>query len=218
MRPRALAEVDLYLKEWLGESGKYHLVEDAEQFFNDLARALVGKEGDALEARRRIAWGLISRSKELKNRVYSYNFSFDRQTDDVVASLCSRLNLNAPGADENEAEDAGGDDEDIEVDIDYEESNGPSFDAVIRAFDDPSQRDEVVSELIAVCDSLRERQRQGKAGRRALESVQAANRHLQEVDLSKADPVTYESLERQLRSVSDRATKLIDIVSVSRRV
>ena len=42
---RALNEVDIYLKDWLRKPGEYRLVEDAEQFFNDLAKALDGVEG-----------------------------------------------------------------------------------------------------------------------------------------------------------------------------
>ena len=199
---RALAEAELYLKEWLRQPGEYQLVEDAEQFFNDLAKALDGKQGDALEASRRIAWALISNSKNLKRRVYDYNFSFDRRTDEVVSVLADRLgvDLTAQPAEEDLAP---GD-----IDIDIDEGGTTSLDALFEAFDDPAQRQAVTDELIAVCDSILEQDRQGEIGRSALLSAQAANNKLLEVDLTKADPTTYGAIETQLDSAIQRANKL----------
>lgn len=197
----ALTEADIYLKEWLREPGEYQYVEDAEQFFNDLAKALEGKQGEALETSRRIAWSLLS-SRNLTRRVYDYRFSFDRRTDEVASALADRLNvdLTAPSQHELDIED---------LDIDLDGDNGEtSLDPLIEVFDDPSRRDVVTDELIAVCDSILEQDKQGEAGRRALASVQAANSKLQEVDLTKADPATYIALGKQLDSITDRAAKL----------
>ncbi len=199
---RALREAEIYLKEWLREPGEYQHVEDAEQFFNDLAKALDGKQGDALEASRRIAWALLGNSKNLKRRVYDYNFSFDKKTDEVVSALVDRLGIDLSAR-------ADGDDppDDLIVDL-GEEPGTTSLDPLIEVFDDPAQRKTVTDELIAVCESIWEQDRQGEIGRRALASVQAANSKLQEVDLTKAEPGTYGAIKTQLDAVIDRANKI----------
>jgi hypothetical protein len=201
---RALNEADLFLKEWVMQAGEYQHVEDAEQFFKDLAKALEGKSGEELEASRRIAWTLISNSKSLKRRVYDYNFSFDKRSDEVISRLVDRLDidLTKEGGD-------GEDDQDDELDVNLDvDETQTSLEPLIEAFDDPSHREIVENELVAVCDGILEQDRQGEVGRRALAAVQQANSKLQEVDLTKAYPNTYESLESQLGSVIDRASKL----------
>lgn len=200
---RALLEAEIYLKDWLREPGEYQHVEDAEQFFNDLAKAVSGKEGQPLEASRRIAWALLSNPQKLSRRVYDYNFSFDKRTDEVVSSLVDRLGIDLSVTEPQ------GDDEADPLDIDLEdEEEATSLDPLIEVFDDNTQRDHVADQLISICDTILELDRQGEIGRRALAAVQAANNKLQEVDLSKADPTTYGSIDSQLDSVIDRATKL----------
>jgi hypothetical protein len=200
---RALTEAEIYLKEWLREPGEYQNVEDAEQFFGDLAKALEGKQGEALEASRRVAWALQSSSKNLKRRVYDYNFSFDRRTDEVVSTLSDRLGIDlSPQA----SEDKGGAGD---LDIDLGDGNETtSLEPLIEVFDDPARRQAVTDELIAVCDSILEQDRQGEIGRRALAVIQAANSKLQEADLTKADKNTYSAIETQLDSIVQRANKL----------
>lgn len=203
---RALTEVDIYLKDWLREPGEYQLVEDAEQFFNDLAKALDGIEGDALEAKRRIAWALVSNSGNLKRRIYDYNFSFDKKTDDVITALSERLSIDlSPKSPPNSIDS----DEDLDIDLgDDDDDDQVSLDAFIEAFDDLSQRDATASELIEVCDSIWEQGREDSIGQQALKAIQAANSKLMSVDLSKADTGTYGAIEAQLAAVKDRVEAL----------
>lgn len=200
---RALTEADIYLKEWLREPGEYQYVEEAEQFFNDLAKALAGKQGEALEASRRLAWALVSNSKNLGRRVYDYSFSFAKRTDEVASALADRLGIDLTA---QKSDDNGGAD-DLFIDLEDDDPD-TSLEPLIEAFDDISQRQTVTDELIAVCDTILEQDRQGEIGRRALAAVQAANSKLQEVDLTKADPNTYQPIDAQLDSVIERATKL----------
>ncbi|SPH17926.1 hypothetical protein DEA8626_01454 [Defluviimonas aquaemixtae] len=215
---RALTEVDIYLKDWLREPGEYQLVEDAEQFFNDLAKALDGIEGDALEAKRRIAWALVSNSGDLKRRIYDYNFSFDKKTDEVITALSDRLSIDlSPKSDpadhdgDDDGDDSDDDDGDDDLDIDLgddDDDDQVSLDAFIEAFDDLSQRDATASELIEVCDSIWEQGREDAIGQQALKAIQAANSKLMSVDLSKADTGTYGAIEAQLSAVKDRVAAL----------
>ncbi|HKW54311.1 MAG TPA: hypothetical protein VJO12_11515 [Stellaceae bacterium] len=197
---RALTEADIYLKEWLRAPGEYQYVEDAEQFFGDLATGLGGKQGEMLEASRRIAWALISNAKKLSGgRVYNYNFSFGQRAEEVLSGLAERLDIDTSP---QPKDDDGG------LDIDLGDEEGTTYEPIIDAFDDAGRRSDVAKELIAVCDSILEKDRQGEIGRQALAAVQAANNKLQEVDLSKADSATYKTIETQLDAVIQRANKL----------
>lgn len=199
---QALTEAEIYLKDWLRTPGEYQRIEDSKQLFGDLAKALNGKEGELLEASRRIAWVLASNSKRLGTRAYDYNFSFGQRTEEVLTSLADRLGIDMT-APEKESEEAGR----LEIDL-GDEGEGTSVEPLIDAFDDSDRRSEVTQELIAVCDSIIEKDRLGEIGRQALIAVQAANGKLQEVDLSKAESGTYKAIEKQLEAVIQRAEKI----------
>ena len=202
---RALTEVDIYLKEWLNAPENYQEVEDAEQFFNDLAKALVGAEGEILEAKRRIAWTLLSNTDRLPGRIYDYGFSFDKKTDEVIAALTERLSIDldaqtiAEGVRENE--------DPFEIDL-GDTSAEVSLEELIGVFDDPDQRETIGEELIDVCVSINEHTRQLRVGNQALSAIRIANTKLMSVDLSKADPKTYTLIHAQLTAVSTQVAAL----------
>lgn len=205
---RALTEADIYLKEWLREPGEYQHIEDAEQFFNDMAKALSNKEGEELEASRRIAWSLISNSKRLNRRVYDYNFGFDKRASSVIDQVCDRL-----GIDASEKEKKSDSSFDLDIDFGGDDEDASSFDGFIKIFDDPFLRENAVSEIISVCESIWEQDRQGEIGKRALVSLQTANSKLQEVDLTKADPSTYEAMQSQTTAIIEKAQKIQESLS-----
>ena len=204
---KALIEVDIYLKEWIREPDEYQLVEDAEQFFNDLAKAIDGVEGDVLEAKRRIAWALVSNSDNLGRRIYEYNFSFDEKTDEVITAFCDRLEIDLTPR--RAVDDSPNDTDDLVIDIgDDEDDVETSLEAFVDTLDDISQRETIVQELIDVCNTIREQDRQGAIGSQALNAIKDANSKLMSVDLSKADPKTYGAIEAQLATVKSRVNAL----------
>ncbi len=199
---RALTEVDIYLKEWIREPNNYEIVEDAQQFFNDLAKALNGVEGMMLEIKRRIAWALISNANRLEGRIYGYKFSFEGQTEEVIAALSERLSI-----DHTTTKSMKSVDEDDEIDIDFgdnENGSGSSLENLVDAFDDDAQREAVENELLDVCITINERNRQRGVGNQALSSIRTANTKLMSVDLSKAEPKTYRSIGAQLSAIKSR--------------
>ena len=207
---RALTEVDIYLKDWLQDPENYQQVEDAEQFFNDLAKALIGIEGEMLEAKRRIAWTLLLNTDRLPGRIYEYRFSFEKKTDQVIAALTDRLSLDSEAT---IASDHVDDYEDsLEIDLDDLETD-VSLGGLIGAFDDPDQREAIGEELVAVCVSINERARQQRVGSQALSAIKSANTNLMNVDLSKADPKTYTSIRAQLTAVGERVTTLEQVLA-----
>ncbi len=200
---RALVEVDIYLKEWLCQPGEYQLVEDAKQFFQDMAKSFAGKQGEDLEASRRIAWSLVSSSKNLSRRVYDYNFGFDKRSEEVVAAVCDRLDIDF---DETETEE---DLPDLDIDFGQDVEQCSTLGRFVELFDNERSRGAAIDELIAVCESIWEQDRQGAIGRRALGAIQSANSKLQEVDLSKADGDSFSDMLQQLKSISKRAEHLM---------
>ena len=202
---RALTEVDIYLKEWLNEPDSYERVEDAEQFFRDLAKALMDVEGEMLEVKRRIAWTLLLNSDRLQGRIYDYSFSFDKQTEEVIAELSERL----PIGDEGQSSTEGEDESEDPIEIDLGESvSEQSVERLIGAFDDPDRREEIGEQLVDVCVTINERRRQEKVGNQALAAIRTANTKLMSVDLSKADPTTYTAIRAQLVAVGEQVTAL----------
>lgn len=197
---QALEEADIYLREWASAPGEYQIVEDGKQFFEDLAKGLSGKQGQSLEVRRRFAWALF-KAKNLRTRVFAYNFSFSNRTEEVATSLIDRLGVDMASSKKKENEN------DIEIDI-GDEDEADSLAPLIDIFDDESRREEATDELIAICDHMMEMGRQDKIGGMALAAIQLANRKLHEVDLSKSDSSKYDAIESQLDSVIEKAGKL----------
>jgi len=212
---RALIEVDIFLKEWLRQPNRYEAVEDAQQAFNDLAKAVDGfEEGELLEMKRRIAWALISNSQKLDGRLYGYNFSFGDKTDEVVAALSERLSIDLTAT--TPKDQLADKDDDIDIDfsnLDFgggENGSETSLENLIDAFDntDPTQRETIAAELIEVCNSIREHAKQESVGNQALNAISTANSRLMSADLSKADPSTYEAIGAQLDAIGKRVKTL----------
>lgn len=201
---QALNEARLYLQEWLKRPDEFQLVEDHGQFFNDMAKALHGIEGDALEARRRIGWGIASNSEKFDSRIYDYNFSFRDKANEVIKELSNRcsIDLGHPPHDD--------DDEDIDISLEDDNDGTGSLVAFIRAFDDTNQRDAITEALVDICHTVREQSRQGEIGQRALQDVQKAHAKLMSVDISKADIATHDAIGQQLSEIEKQVTDLQD--------
>jgi hypothetical protein len=202
----ALNEADIYLNDWRHAPGDYRLVKDDEQFFYDLPSRLKGKEGQLLEASRRIGWVLVERSRELGRRVYAYNRMFGDRAPEVLSRLAERIDvdLNAQSGGDTVAAD-----DPLEIDLgETPTPTGQLYDPLLKAIDDSSRRKEIFDELRDVCETLIAGDRTIEEGKLALDTIQQANRLLGEVDFTKAAQATYAALDKQLESVLHRATEL----------
>lgn len=196
----ALAEADLFLKEWAKAEGDYGRVKDAEQFFKDLPSLLEGKDATLQEASRMIAWTLFENREELGERLYNFNVAIGKRAADVVDKLATELGVATEKA---TSQDDGG----FAVDLD-EEPAQISYQPVADLLRDKAKGDEAVETLIELSRNAVEAERGQKTGNAALKAVTAANAKLAEVDLSKTDPKTYTALGKQLDSVLSRANDL----------
>ncbi len=199
----ALTEADLYLSEWAKAEGEYGRVrDDGEQFFKDLPGQLSGKDRPLQEASRVIAWTLFDSRKNLGERIYSFNITFGKRAADVLDRLASDLGV--PLESVEPAPPSAGD---FDVALD-EESGAISYDGVIEVLEDPERREEATEALIEVCRDVIESERDKKSGTAAEKAIILAHSKLAEVDLSRAAPTTYATLDRQLDAIVAKATEL----------
>lgn len=201
----ALAEADLYLKEWAKAEGEYgRISEDAEQLFADLPKRLEKKDAKLAQASRVIAWSLFDNRSKLSGRVYNYNAAFGNLAADVLERTATTLGLPTTTSKKPEAPDT--DDFDIDVDDDADES--PNYDAVIEALSDEATRDDAVESLIEASLTSIEVAKGQKDSEAALKALSEANSKLVSVDLTRAGISTYGGIRKQLEAIESLAGKL----------
>jgi hypothetical protein len=197
----ALKYAEIYLRDWRKKPHDYRLVEAGEQFFSDLVTRLRNKEGELLEANLRMAWMLFDNRQSLGSRIYDFNRVLGDRAADVLTKLAERIEIDLPTeGDEPE--------EYLDIDLGEETPEVTTYGALIVALDDPDRRDEIADELRAVCQTIIDAGRTAKEGRSALGAVQDANTRLTEVDLTKADPKTYDGIDKHLDEVIHRSSDL----------
>jgi hypothetical protein len=203
---QALAEADLYLKEWIGSEGEYSRVkDDAEQFFKDLPKNLEGKSAQLENVSRVIAWSLFDNRFRLPTRIYDYNAAFGKLAEDVVERLAENLGISTEEANTEDAEDY------FSIDIASEDSEA-TYDGVINALKDKSNEDAVTFLIEATLDAIETAKGQ-KSGDAALKAVSQANSKLVSVDLSKANASTYKTIKKQLDAIAGITARLSSSVS-----
>lgn len=198
----ALTEADLYLAEWLNQSGNYEAIEDAKQLFFDIGENVKTKTGESQEVSRRIAWLLADRRSKLKRRVYDFKPMFGKKSDEVAAKLAERFGVEL---DENDSSDEA-DDENFLVDLG--ESSGPTLRPLISLIDDATRRDEVSDQLVEVCEGIIEIERDKRDGQMPLNLIQTANGKLSEVDMTRAAPESLNAIGKQLDAVEAHVGRL----------
>jgi hypothetical protein len=199
----ALAEADLYLKDWAQAEGAYSKVRDeAEQLFNDLPKQLEGKDPALQRASRAIAWTLFDNKDKLPGRVYSFNAAFGKLAGEVIDKVASDLGL----ATETKGveDDTGGFDVDVGGD-----DGAVSYDVVVDTLRNSAEDESVVEALIEAAQNAVEIARGQKSSQAALKAVQQAHAKLIAVDLQRAAPETRAPIRKQLDAIAALVTMLI---------
>ncbi len=200
---QALAEADLYLKEWARAEGEYSRVrEEAEQLFKDLPRRLEGKDAALQAASRAIAWTLFDNRDRLPGRVYDFNAAFGKLASDVMERISTELGVSTEVVDKKESGD------DFAVDFDSDDT-ATSYEAVIELLKDPEIKDEAVDALIEASQNAIEAEKGQKSGEAALKAVGQAHAKLMAVDISRAVPGTHAAMRKQLEGIEQLARLLI---------
>ena len=199
---QALNEADLYLKEWINSEGYYSNVANDEQLFKDLPKLLAGKNQSMQGASRTIAWTLLANKDKVSGRLYNYNAAIGDLAGAVFETISEDLDIPiTAGEQEDEGEFA------IDLTID---EDSPDYSALIGALKNPDTREHAADVLIEACQSALETQKGQQSGRAALKAVTQAHAKLVSVDISRADPITRPILKKQLTSISDVVTKLLE--------
>jgi hypothetical protein len=206
---RALAEADLYLKEWAHAEGEYSRVrEDAEQLFKDLPKRLDGKPAALEEASRVIAWSLFENREKLPGRLYNFNAAFGHLAADVLERAAADLGLATVEADPLvELED----DDSFSIDVDAEapgEGGVVSYDAVIEALKDEATKDDAIDALIDAAEAAMETEKGQKSGQAAIKTLAQAHTKLAAVDLTRATRETYAGIGKQLEAIDKLVKRL----------
>jgi hypothetical protein len=199
----ALNYAEIYLRDWQKKPRDYRLVEAGEQFFDDLVTRLRGKDGALLEANMRMAWILFDNRQSLGGRIYNFNKVLGEKAAEVLSSLADRLEIDPAG--ENPPAETN---DELEVDLGEDETTASSYSSLIAALDDAERREEIAGALRAVCQTIIDAKRTAQEGSSAVIAIRDANTRLAEVDLTRADPKTYDGIDRQLDEVIRRASDL----------
>ncbi|MBD5656809.1 MAG: hypothetical protein IAI50_16755 [Candidatus Eremiobacteraeota bacterium] len=206
----ALGYARIYLAEWKKRAADYSVVEDGEQFFGDLVTRMRNKTGTLREANLRMAWVMFDNRSSLGGRLYDYNKIVGEKAEEVLTQLAERVDTAIE--DEPEEYAAPPEVDDLEIDL-GDEPTEDRFTALIDIFDDDGRRDEVFDQLRAVCQTILDLGKATKLGNAALMAARNANTTLTEIDLSSADPKTFDGIAKQVESVVHIASDLIKKVS-----
>ena len=216
----ALHEVNIYLDESLQKPGHYHEVEDSEQLFRDLAKALRSKDGTETDVSRRIAWILNDNSADLGRRVYDYNFSFGKQTEEVVLGLVEHLDVEVTDAEAQSRPAQGSEftdpDASFDIGIDVFEEPDSSLTPWDRALETLASAAEVSKDtqqhvtdaVITVVTSIYEHNQEGRRQNEARTTLKRIEKDIKKLDLASAHPSTYSAIGRLIESIRERAVVL----------
>lgn len=200
---QALAEADIYLKEWVGAPNKYSLVrEDGRQLFNDLPKLIENKDVGLQHASRAIAWSLYENRDKIQGRIYNYNNAIGKLASDVLERVVDKLGISV-GSKSSAPETEGFDidfDEDEEI-IDYS--------SVIEQLHDSETKSEAFDALIEAAQTAIEVDKGQKSGQAALKAVGQAHAKLMAVDIMRAAPDTHQAMLKQLGAIEQLAHTLI---------
>lgn len=204
----ALAEADLYLKQWANAEGQYSKVkDDAEQFFKDLPKALEGKSSQLVNASRYIAYSLFDNKDKLPTRFYDYNAAFGKLAEDVLDRLAAGLGVST----EKSSDKSNSNNDEFTIEIADDETE-VYYDEVIEALKAEDNEDTVDILVESVIDAI-ETQKGQKSGDAALKAVSQAHSKLISVDLTRANQATHSKIKRQLDSIEVMAQKLKETLS-----
>lgn len=186
-----LTEIDLYLKDWKKAELDYESLSDAEEIMLQFTSRIKKKEGPQKEISRRLSWIVLDqRGKE--GRVYDLRDAAGTLTEAVVAKLQevypTEMNL---------VESGGVADGDLELVIE----DSPNTEQNVINFLNSCKTDQVQQEVVNVCRVIVEAQKATKAGGAALKSAKDSHTKLVEIDLTAADPSTYDAIKRQFDAI-----------------
>jgi uncharacterized surface protein with fasciclin (FAS1) repeats len=211
---RAIAKIDtanLYLTEWLEKPDDFTLLEETEQAFNQIAVKNTAATKDVLvrETTRAFDFFLIEQRETLQDRAYVFINSIEDHPEAFLRQMAEEMNVELPmrPATNATAQHAIQFDDELLEEIDY--------DPLLRKLNDARANDTLKNEtsmtIQNVCLALAEQVKNQGDGAKKL--VSDALRKLSNVDLTTANPETYEEIRSKLTALTGRAEQLQSTLS-----
>lgn len=196
---QALAEADLYLRDWAGAPGEYSRVrDDAGQLFKDLPKLLAGKDQALQQGSRAIAWSLFDNRDKFGGRIYAFNAAIGKLAADVLDRVSDEFDISVKGMPEP------GDD----IEIDFSDESTVDYTPLIELLQDETTKDEAVEALVDACQAAIDAQTGQNSTKAALKAITQAHSKLMSVDVSTAAPETRPGIIKQLDAIAALVLKL----------
>ena len=206
---QALDEADLYLSEWVEKPGEYDLLQEGQQIFGDLPKAIAKKNVNLQNASRAIAWSIYENRDKISGRVYRLNAAFGKLAPKVLEILDERLELPDSYNDDDF------DDDDFAIDID-DDGTSKDFTPIIEALRDEDSDSEVITTLIDACETAIELDKGEKSEEAALKALAQVNSKVTGIDISAAGFSTLPAILKQIGSIRKNLDK-IEVAVKARR-
>jgi DNA-binding FrmR family transcriptional regulator len=203
---QALDEADLYLSEWVKKPGEYDLLQDGQQIFGDLPKAIAKKDVNLQNASRAIAWSIYENRDKISGRVYRLNAAFGKLAPNVLEILDERLEL-PPSENDDPA-----DDDDFAIDID-DDGGSKDYTPIIEALRGEDADDETITTLIDACETAIELDRGQKNEEAALKALAQVNSKVTGIDISAAGTLTLPAILKQIGSIRKNLDKIESAVN-----
>jgi len=198
---QALDEADLYLSEWIKKPGEYDLLQDGQQIFADIPKAIAKKDAGLQNASRAIAWSLYENRDRISGRVYRLNAAFGNLAPKVLTILEDQLEL--PSGDDDDQ--VGDNDFSIEIDAN---NDSKDYTRIIEALRDEDTRDEAITTLIEACETAIELDKGQKNEQAALKALALVNSKVTGIDVSSAGASTLPAILKQIESIRKGLDKM----------
>jgi tetratricopeptide (TPR) repeat protein len=198
---QALDEADLYLSEWVKKPGEYDLLQDGQQIFGDLPKAIAKKDVNLQNASRAIAWSIYENRDKISGRVYRLNAAFGKLAPKVLEILEERLELPV-----NDYDDAA-DEDDFAIDID-DDGGSKDYTPIIEALHDEDDDEDRITTLIDACETAIELDKGQKNEEAALRALGQVNSKVTGIDISAAGTSTLPAILKQVGSIRKNLDKI----------
>ena len=198
---QALDEADLYLSEWVKKPGEYDLLQDGQQIFGDLPKAIAKKDVKLQNASRAIAWSIYKNRDNISGRVYRLNPAFGKLAPEVLEILEEQLEL--PVNDDDDAID----DDDFAIDIN-DDDGSKDYTPIVEALRCEDDDDGRITILIDACETAIELDKGQKKEEVALKVLVQINSKITGIDIGVAGTSTLTTILKQVGSIRKKLDKI----------
>jgi hypothetical protein len=207
-----LALVDEYLSTFLEEPGNYDKASSSEQVFKDLRTHLASEANSPYrELDKYIGFTLIKEAPVLGRRAYEFVKGIKQLRPRYLAERSADV---SPTGNGSNVPDVVRTTEDPLAGLEAGDVD-PITEATVSYLQDAGNSNEAANALREIKDTIDAEKRGGQIREAALRKTTQAHALLNEVDLTSADPNSFEQVRAQLRAIEESATRLLNQLNQS---